>query len=1214
MIMKTKTLGLHLGTSAIGWAIVSRDENLDAALVDSGVFRFKDGVMHTQNGEEPMTQARTLARSQRRNYFRRRLRKIELLKVLVRNGMCPYVSDDELAAWKEKKVYPCRQEFFEWQKVDAEADRNPYHDRYRCLTERLDFGIEADRHAFGRAMYHMAQRRGFLSNRKSGKGKDDGAVLTGIAALDSDMRNAGCAYLGEYLYKMHRQGRKVRGLYTAREAHYEKEFNAICDRQRVDGDIRDALHEVIFHKRGPKSQKGAVGRCSVDPSRRRCQKSHPAYEEFRMLQDLNNIRVKTASDEDFRPLDAVERQKAAVLFYRKSKSSFKFEDIAKKIAGKGNYCSAGDGMDKPYVFNYRMYQTFGTCQVTAGLMSVFGEDWEDALCRAYTLGDGKTKDEIVNDVWHALSDFNDDDRLEQWARERLGLDAGDAARFVSIEMPDGYASVSLRTIRKTLPFLRRGCRYDEAVMLSGLRALMRDRSDTDYLHYVEEEVSKIVRDGEYDVFGNRRKTVRNSVKDFLKDCPGVRFGRIEWMHDGRESAYRPATGRKAGVRQLDSPRVPGLKNPMAMRTLFMLRTLLNGLLAERKIDENTKVNIELSRELNDRNSRKAIAEYQRNREEENRRFAAEICKYVGDGFVPTEDDILKYRLWEEQNHTCPYTLRQIEIDDFLGMNPDCELDYILPLSRGGEKSQTNMVLCDMKYNRERKHMRLPSEMPEHAAILEAVKGFGWNEEADRLRRDIEKTRNHGYMEKDARDRMMVARRKKELRLVYLENKIRCFETREPSRIRYGMEGGNTSVVRRFAYEYLKSLFMKVYPMKDLTTAAFRSMWGVEKLYCELKGSSYACHAVNAITLACVGKKDYDLLARFLRDTDEHKYHKAPDALVEMPWRGFVSDVRSEVQALLIPYRAQSLIGKNSRKKVRKRGVVQKNSRGEVMYAQGHTARCRLHEETLYGSIVRDGVQYYVIRKGLDKINEKEVGRIVDDVVRGKVEKAVAEKGLKAAVAEGIMMNEELGIPIRKVRLYTDIRTAIDLKPHRDVSVSCHKRHVHVVNDGNHAVAIYSGAGKNGKEERSFELITNFDASMHYVGRSGRRMLMEPEKDGMSLKYVLKQGTMVLFYEDSPEEVRNCSYEELSGRLYRVIGLSRSDIRKTGKVYHYGALSFRHHAESRNTSELTTASGAWKNDGCYKGLLKMLHTQIKALVEGYDFIISPLGRIQFIERD
>jgi len=64
-----------------------------------------------------------------------------------------------------------------------------------------------------------------------------------------------------------------------------------------------------------------------------------------------------------------------------------------------------------------------------------------------------------------------------------------------------------------------------------------------------------------------------------------------------------------GVYQLGSPRIDSVRNPMAMRSIFRLRKLVNRLLEEGKIDPDTEVHIEFARELNDANKRHAIAEF-----------------------------------------------------------------------------------------------------------------------------------------------------------------------------------------------------------------------------------------------------------------------------------------------------------------------------------------------------------------------------------------------------------------------------------------------------------------------------------------------------------------------------------------------------------------------------------------------------------------------------
>ena len=198
-----KILGLDLGTSSIGWAIVEQHDS-GYSLLEKGVDIFQEGVARVKNNEKPAVQDRTDARALRRHYFRRRLRKIELLRVLVRHDLCPPLTDAQLDALRSRKIYPLTEEFLRWQRTDDNTDRNPYRDRYRALTETLDLTARSDRHALGRALYHLAQRRGFLSNRKQAGEEEEGTVKEGIRDLTADMADAGCTYLGEYFYRLYR--------------------------------------------------------------------------------------------------------------------------------------------------------------------------------------------------------------------------------------------------------------------------------------------------------------------------------------------------------------------------------------------------------------------------------------------------------------------------------------------------------------------------------------------------------------------------------------------------------------------------------------------------------------------------------------------------------------------------------------------------------------------------------------------------------------------------------------------------------------------------------------------------------------------------------------------------------------------------------------------------------------------------------------------------
>lgn len=163
--MKKRILGLDTGSNSLGWAVVDREEDGRYTLIDKGVLIFQEGVNIEKGIESSKASERTSHRALRRQYFRRRLRKIEVLKVLIKHDLCPALTEEDLKLWQTRRIYPLKDEFMLWQRTSDTEDINPYHSRHICLTETLDLKKQTDRYTLGRAMYHLAQRRGFKSNR-----------------------------------------------------------------------------------------------------------------------------------------------------------------------------------------------------------------------------------------------------------------------------------------------------------------------------------------------------------------------------------------------------------------------------------------------------------------------------------------------------------------------------------------------------------------------------------------------------------------------------------------------------------------------------------------------------------------------------------------------------------------------------------------------------------------------------------------------------------------------------------------------------------------------------------------------------------------------------------------------------------------------------------------------------------------------------------------
>ena len=1199
-----RILGIDTGTNSLGWAIVDKDDNA-YHLVAKGTNIFSEGVKIEKGIESSKAAERTEHRSVRKHYWRRKIRKIRLLTILSDYDLCPRLKKEDLRQWRLKKVYPTDDTFMEWQRTEDKNNVNPYKFRYICLTQKLDLSDITQRYILGRALYHLNQRRGFLSNRKESTKETEGAVKEGISSLTEDMKVAGCEYLGEYFYQLYQKGERIRNHYTARKEHYLKEFHAICAKQELDEVLIAKLEKAIFDQRPLKSQKSQVGTCTFEKGKSRCPSSHPLYEDFRMYSLINNIKVQvnTLYDKGERYLTDEEKQKIIPLFKRKSKKTFPFEDIAKKLAGKNNYCYNKSEEEKPYKFNYQMDTQVSGSPVNAQLEELFGEDWLTSVCEVYTLADGKTHFQIMNDIWHALFFYDDEDKLKEFAKNRLQLDDEQADKFSKISIPNDYAALSLKAIRKILPYMRNyRLIYPEAVFLANIIEVLPQHV------WGIKEMREAAIENVIDVMHSYDKnnldgiTLEVCVKAFLKQRYQVSDESLKKLyHPSMLELYPRQRPNIDGIFQLGSPRISSVKNPMAMHSLFRLRKVVNLMLKKGYITPETKIHIEFSRDLNDANRRWAIQAWQRENEKDRERCRKEIEKYIDN---PTDTDILKYQLWEEQNHKCLYTGEEIRITDFLGKNPKYDIEHTIPRSAGGDSTKMNLTLCSNRYNRDVKKTKLPTQLASHVDILERIKG--WKEKFEDIDRQIRKISTKGASSKEEKDIKIRRCHLLSLQRDYWRGKYQRFTMTEVPEGFSRRQGTDISVISRYARMYLKSVFKQVYIIKGIATSDFRKMWGIQEEYTKKERVNHVHHCIDAITIACIGKTEYDKLAQFYHDSDEYKQGRGDKPVFEKPWPSFVSDIKQIQDELLIAHYSKDIMPKQAKRYIR-------DSKGKKVLTQGDTARASLHNDTYYGAIGVEGEVRYVVRRSLDGLDEKDVKNIVDGEVRSKVENAILLHGsLKKALEETIWMNEEKQIPIKKVRVFTgSVTRPINIRQQRDQSKHEYKRQYHVQNDRNYMMAIYVGQDKKGKEKREFELVNNI-AAANFYRRSNDRVPTDNQlvplysKSGYELRYRLKIGTMVLLYENNPEEIWELDKKNLQKRLYKVTGMSSMIIQ--GK-FEYGTIEMVHHQNAKPSSEIKKVNGEYKSDEEFRPGIKMLHSQLRALVQGVDFEINDLGEIR-----
>ena len=485
----------------------------------------------------------------------------------------------------------------------------------------------------------------------------------------------------------------------------------------------------------------------------------------------------------------------------------------------------------------------------------------------------------------------------------------------------------------------------------------------------------------------------------------------------------------------------------------------------------------------------------------------------------------------------------------------------------------------------------------------------WKDKAESLKKRLYgiKAGIKGAGTKEAKDLLMQRRHVLEAELAYWKGKIDRFtmtEVPEGFALRQGVDIG---IIGKYGLQYLKTVFPNSFVVKGATTADFRKCWGIQDAYEKKSRDNHAHHCMDAITIASIGKEEYDEWKHLREKEDLSERGKGAKPHIAKPWKSFTEDVISVPEHLLVVHHTPDNAGAPAIRKIRKRGKVCRTSTGKVMYAKGDVARGSISKATFYGQIDTGEQKRFVVRKDLSILGEKEVALIVDPVVRKKVQEAVNEKGsLAKAVADTIWMNEEKGVPIKKVRVFlTSALSPVPLKRHRILSKHDYKQEYYSVNEENYCMGIYRGP------KNTFKLVSLKEAAAFFNGKSGDKTLVpEFDENGNRLSCLLKIGTMVLFYENAPEELYGLAQGDLAKRLYKVTGLSRMTVQ--GR-YHYGTIALRYHQEARMAKELKSRNGIWKQGEDIRPIIGLNHNQCFFLVEGSEFKLTPPGKVVFCDK-
>lgn len=443
-------LGLDIGVASIGWALLDLDEaGRPADVRKAGIHLFDAGIdpgksdpetALLQGREQSKAKPRRDARAMRRQVWRRARRKRKLLRTLMDAHLLPearVASPEQVDAYLKK----LDRDLVAKQPATSHTDAQtmPYRLRAMAAVQPVT------RDELGRALYHLAQRRGFLSNRKSPErvDEDKSAMKQSIGELAEAVASHDPPTLGAYLASLDPDETRIRGRWTARSMYID-EFDRIWSLQAptlgLTPSQRDTMYQAIFFQRPLKDQSHLVGRCSLIQGQKRCPIGERLAQRFRVFQQVNHLRV-VLDDSTERPLTVEERDALVSSLLTKGDLS-----IAKARAAAGlpkrSTLSIERGGEKRLVGH----------RTDAKLRTVFGPDRWDAMSEA-------EKDSVV----HAVRSFRNEDALQRHGVQKWGLDAEAADALAHTTLEEGHAAHCREALEKLVVRMEcDGLSYSEA--------------------------------------------------------------------------------------------------------------------------------------------------------------------------------------------------------------------------------------------------------------------------------------------------------------------------------------------------------------------------------------------------------------------------------------------------------------------------------------------------------------------------------------------------------------------------------------------------------------------------------------------------------------------------------------------------------------------------------------------------------------------------------
>ena len=819
-------LALDIGTNSIGWALYGLKNKKPHYIVQAGVRIFPSG--RNPKDYTTLNATRRQARLERRQRDRYLQRRTYLLDLLEKHGLFPA---DKLSAKKLAKL-------------------NPYELRARGLDEKLHI------HHFGRALFHLNQRRGFKSNRKSGDEKENGIVSQSVKSSEMAMEKYAARTYGEFLWKKFQKMEKERRtpgsqqknwilarravaarandnyVVYATRAMLEEEFNKLWDLQArfhknlKNENLKQIFFKAIFYQRPLKAS--IVGTCEFT-GEKRISKAIPSFQRFRILKELNNLSYSTVTGRSV----SINSMKRGIEFRNKvikdlfqKKKKIKFSELEKVF--KKFFFDVSDFSG--FSLNTENRDFLEGDQTSVILRKIIPEwdNWslEDQDHFVKLLEGEDNKGLYIKEDEEVLKDIQNFNK-----KKRLGISKDKLKQCIqkSKQLPGDHGKYSRVAIQKLLPFLEEGKLEFESLPLAGLGHHSDRKYSGELLNYLP-AYQKIL--------GNH--------------C-------VEMKHQSHGQKDK----NKNEGNKYKTFRIP---NPTIHIALNQLRLLVNDII--KIYGKPQQVVVETARDLPLGQKTKSDLE---KKQKQNKKKNEETEKMIKE-FKQKNNraNRLRYQLWIEQDKTCVYSGRKIPKNKLY--TSKLEVDHILPWSKTLDDSFFNKVLV-YKSSNQNKGSQTPYEY------------FSSNEE----------------QWKEILQRVHELPKNKRWRFI------------ESAMDRFNEEGGflarqlnDTRYISRYAKQYLETILKDVWTVRGQTTSLLRYVLQ----YDEKSRDDHRNHAKDALIIGLVDRSfvhHTSRIAKTIEGQNKERLENIGKAIKKevLPWASFREDSKKMIDQIIVSHRRRT---------------------------------------------------------------------------------------------------------------------------------------------------------------------------------------------------------------------------------------------------------------------------------------------------------------------